>query len=254
MSGASDWVAEMRRRADEPPQRPREPLCIGEAQVGSIEPGLGEDMTRAGPPLARGDAGWHLRGNADAALDRLARWLDREGLGGRWRGEALAVTDAQGHRLACIERAAVRPLGITTRAVHLVGRAGAGRIWVQQRAFDKATDPGMWDTLAGGLVAADETIATALERETWEEAGLQVGALRGLRVLGRTLVRRPVPQGYMVEWVEMFEATVPDGLEPANRDGEVVAFACLERADIEARLREGVFTLEASLVLLAALA
>jgi len=27
-------------------------------------------------------------------------------------------------------------------------------IWVQQRALDKANDPGLWDTLMGGMVSA----------------------------------------------------------------------------------------------------
>lgn len=253
MSAAPDWVEALRRRADAAPLRPREPLLAGDAEVGSIEPGLGARMAGAGLPVRARDGAWQVEGPPEPALHRIASWLDREGLGGAWRDEALAVTDVTGRRVASVERGAVRPLGITTQAVHLVGHAAGGRMWVQQRAFDKATDPGLWDTLAGGLVAAGETIATALDRETWEEAGLQLGALHGLRDLGRVCVRRPVPQGYMVEWVEMFEATVPDGVEPANRDGEVAAFACLDRATIESHLRGGAFTLEAALVLIAAL-
>lgn len=253
MSAVPDWIASLQRRADEPPLRTRERLRIGASVIGSIEPALGARMRGAGLALVRDDGTWHLQGEPDAALERIARWLDVEGLGGRWRDEALAVTDAGGRRIAAIERAAVRPLGIATQAVHLVGHVSGSRMWVQQRAFDKATDPGMWDTLAGGLVAAGETVASALERETWEEAGLRLDALHGVREIGRVCVRRPVPQGYMVEWVEMFEATVPAGLEPANRDGEVAAFACLDRAGIESHLRGGAFTLEAALVLLAAL-
>ena len=69
-----------------------------------------------------------------------------------------------------VERGAVRPLGIATQAVHLVGHAADGRIWVQQRALNKANDPGLWDTLMGGMVSAADTVATALVRETWEEA------------------------------------------------------------------------------------
>ena len=52
------------------------------------------------------------------------------GVAHAWRDEQLAVTDAQGRTLGTVERAVVRPLGITTFAVHLVGRvartAGTG--------------------------------------------------------------------------------------------------------------------------------
>ena len=50
-----------------------------------------------------------------------------------WRNELLSVNDASGRSVAMIERAAVRPLGIATRAVHLVGWAEQGGVWVQQR-------------------------------------------------------------------------------------------------------------------------
>jgi len=48
----------------------------------------------------------------------------------------------------------VRTLGIATQAVHLVGTTPGGSVWVQQRAFDKAVDPGLWDTLMAPDVLA----------------------------------------------------------------------------------------------------
>ncbi|HKX41747.1 MAG TPA: NUDIX domain-containing protein, partial [Burkholderiaceae bacterium] len=192
--------------------------------------------------------------SADMALAAIACWLRSNGLGGRWRDELLAVVDQAGGAatVAAIERAAVRPLGIATHAVHLVGRrASDGHVWVQQRALDKATDPGMWDTLMGGLVAARESIARTLERETWEEAGLRVAGLDDVRAFGRITVRRPVHDGYMIEHIEMFEATVPDALEPQNQDGEVARFECLAPAELRNRLRADSFTLEAALILAA---
>ena len=97
-------------------------------------------------------------------------------------------------------------LGIATHAVHLIARAENGSVWVQQRAFDKDTDPLRWDTTTGGLVAAGESIAQTLARETWEEAGLRVAELQNVTAIGRFTVRRPVPGGYMVEHIDMFEA------------------------------------------------
>ena len=148
-----------------------------------------------------------------------------------------------------VERAVVRVLGITTRAVHLVGFAPDGRVWVQQRAFDKAVDPGLWDTLMGGQVSAGESIEETLERETQEEAGLAIADLVDVRHTDRITVRRPVARGYVIEHVEVFEATVPAQLVPANQDGEVERFECLTIAALLERLAAGEFSLEATLIL-----
>ena len=104
-----------------------------------------------------------------------------------------------------------------------------------------------------GLVAAGETVAQTLARETWEEAGLRLDALQAVAPLGRLTIRRPVREGYMVEHIEMFEALVPAGQRPENQDGEVQAFACLERAALLDQLAADAFTLEAGLILAHAL-
>ena len=271
MSGAglmldADWRARLAARADVAPQVPRAPLrtADGAHTIGSLEAALAARLVDAGLLVAdRSDDadrahhpdGWRLSAtrDADAALAAIAHWLHANRLGGRWRDELLGVFDMAGGGttpIAVIERAAVRPLGIVTHAVHLVGRrASDGHVWVQQRALDKATDPGQWDTLMGGLVSARESIALTLARETWEEAGLRVAELTGVRAFGRITVRRPVTDGYMVEHLEMFEAHVPDALVPQNQDGEVERFECLPPAELRARLQADSFTLEAALIL-----
>ncbi len=248
---SDEWVSTVRRRADQPPLRPREPLMLqaGAAVIGSIEAALGERLAAAGLPLERSEAAWQVVGPADAGLAALAHWLHANGQASRWRNEGLRVDDAAGRAVATIERAAVRPLGITTHAVHLVGRTPDERVWVQQRALDKATDPGVWDTLMGGLVAQGESIATALARETWEEAGLAIDALWQVAPIGQVEVRGPLPDGYMIEHIDCFEATLPPGLQPVNQDGEVERFDCLALPDLCDRLQQGRFTLEASLIL-----
>jgi len=234
-----------------PPARARVALTLGEARtpVGSIEPGLAERMQRAGLGLCEADGTWQLLDPADASLEGIASWLNANNLGGRWRGELLAVTDEWMRALASVERAAVRVLGLTTFAVHLVAARAGGSVWVQQRAADKATDPGLWDTTMGGQVGAGETTQTALERETFEEAGLEIAQLKGLAPGGRVSVRRPVVEGYMVEHIETFEATVADDVTPINRDGEVQRFECLRVDQLWERLLAEQFTLEAALVL-----
>ena len=249
--GQSDWRAAARAAADLPPAAPRAPLWLDGHAIGSIEPVLAARLVTAGLPLAATDdgLGWRIAAPADASLATIARWLHQQGLSGRWRDERLAVAAADGSVLAAIERAVVRVLGITTCAVHLVGFAPDGRVWVQQRAFDKAVDPGRWDTLMGGQVSAGESIEETLERETQEEAGLAIADLIDLRHTDRITVRRPVAKGYVIEHVEVFEATVPAAFVPTNQDGEVERFECLPIAALLENLAAHAFTLEATLIL-----
>jgi len=250
----SEWLRRAREAADVPPARPRRPLLLAVAlarnePIGSIEPEVAERIASTGLALAASDAGYVVAAPADASLAAIARWLRAHGLAAPWRDELLAVMDASGRVLGSVERAVVRVLGLATEAVHLVGVASDDTTWVQQRAFSKATDPGRWDTLMGGQVAAGESIAATLARETMEEAGLALADLRDLERCTPLMIRRPVGEGYMVERIEVFRAVVPDGLVPTNRDGEVERFDRLDDAALVARLAAGAFTLEATLIL-----
>ncbi len=251
-----NWLQGLRARADQAPVVARDALCVeaGESTIGSIEPVLARRMVAAGLPIAQTSAGWCFTGAPlNAALARVAEWLHAQGLASAWRNELLSVNNASGASVGMIERAAVRPLGIPTQAVHLVGWAELGGMWVQQRALDKATDPGQWDTLMGGLVSTDEGIDGTLARETWEEAGLSIAKLRDVTARGRLTVRRPLSNGYMIEHIHVFDAVIPAGLRPLNQDGEVAAFERLGLQDLHGRLGAGAFTLEASLILADAL-
>ncbi|WHZ12445.1 MAG: NUDIX hydrolase, associated with thiamine pyrophosphokinase [Burkholderiaceae bacterium] len=256
------WISAVRASANQPPRDKRLPLVAGGATIGSVEPGFLEEIAvsskdnPAGLLLKieqNGIIGWHLGGEVTATLGCLAEALRSAGRSPAWRNEQLAVCDEAGRRLGTVERAMVRVLGITTHAVHLVGARADGRVWVQQRAFDKPNDPGLWDTMVGGMIAADETVLAALARETAEEAGLALDALQPLVHGGRVVTHRPTPDasgaGYMVEQTDWYHCTVPDRMKPENRDGEVERFALLTRKELLARLQRDEFTTEASMIL-----
>jgi len=139
----------------------------------------------------------------------------------------------------------------------MVGFAPDGRVWLQQRAMSKANDPGMWDTLMGGMVSAADTLQTALARETWEEAGLRLDALEAITHGGRITTRRPSTDGrgagYVVEHIDWYHCVVPVDMEPVNQDGEVAQFGLWEPREVLARMPQEHFTTEAALILAAAL-
>jgi 8-oxo-dGTP pyrophosphatase MutT (NUDIX family) len=251
-----DWRA-LQAAASLAPAAPRRSLIVAGSDVGSIDSGLAELLLGAGLPLRESVGGAiTVDGAADASLALVAHWLHDHGHAGRWRDELLPVCDDSQRCIARVERAAVRPLGIATHAVHLVGwaeGAAEGSQWLQQRAFDKATDAGLWDTMVGGLMAAGESAGQALERECWEEAGLHVADLGTVRHAGLVTVRRPVQDsgtgGYMVEHIRAVHCTVARGLVPCNRDGEVERFECVRASEVDARIAAGAVTLEAALVI-----
>lgn len=260
------WLAAARQAAQRGPAQARLPLYLGAQAIGSVADGILDEIGREpwsdhGRLLYKsernGQTAWVLDTpagvEATAALNALAQALRAAGRSGPWRNEQLAVCNADGEVLATVERGAVRVLGIATRAVHLVGTAPDGRMWVQQRAYNKPNNPGMWDTLMGGMVAAADTLAQALQRETWEEAGLHTGALHALAHGGHVGFSQPSDEvaglGYMVERIDWFRATVPEGLEPCNQDGEVERFALWTAEEVATALAQGSFTPEAALVL-----
>jgi 8-oxo-dGTP pyrophosphatase MutT (NUDIX family) len=256
-------------RTRQAPPADRVPLWLGEHRIGSLAPALAARLAQGAasdaPPglaLRAGAApGWQLQGEPTAALASLGDALRASGLVNGWREERLPVLDEQGAVLAAFPRGAARLLGIATHSVHLVGCVAlpAGpAVWVQQRATDKAEDPGRWDTLMGGTLAWGETVQTTLARETGEEAGLALSQLQGLAACGTLRVQRPGADaaglGWHTEHIHCFGAWLAPDLAPVNTDGEVAGFERLDGTTLSQWLAQDRFTAEAAGVLLQVLA
>ena len=184
-----------------------------------------------------------------ALLTEAALTMRHAGMIRGWRNELLAVGQPA---LATIERAACRPLGITTEAVHLNAYTAVDHLIVARRAAHKQFDPGLWDNLVGGMVSAGETLQQALEREAWEEAGLRIDFSSLIR--GRQFqMRRPVPEGLQSEIIHVYDANLPTDAVLANQDGEVDAIETRMLDELVDSIERNEFTLEAALVTLESL-
>ena len=192
------------------------------------------------------------------ALDRVTRTLAAEGALTSWRDERYAVApDVGAAPWFVLERAAARYFGVRTFAAHvngLVGEAGDVSMWFARRSATKATDPGMLDNLVGGGIAAGQTIAETVIKESWEEAGLLAALAGSARRTGTVEIRRERPDGLQRETIFIHDLNVPREFVPAGQDGEVVEHR-LVGFDAAARLIANgsgpdVVTVDASLVVL----
>lgn len=155
-------------------------------------------------------------------LPAIVKHLAHEGFIPGWRNENYRIAD-----LFDIERAAARPFGLATHAVHVNGIAGR-KMWLARRAATKPLDPGMLDNLVGGGVTAGLSLEEVLVKEAWEEAGIPAEIARSARRGGDAKILREVPEGVQAETVHVFDLTLPEGFEPRNQDGEVSEYLLVE--------------------------
>jgi len=170
------------------------------------------------------------------AVEKLAQ----EGFIPGWRNERYRIED-----LFDIERAAARPFGLTTQAVHVNGIVGE-RMWLARRSATKPIDPGMLDNLVGGGVTAGLSPAQVLLKEAWEEAGIPAGLARQATAGGTLSVLREVPEGVQSETISVYDLELPADFRPENQDGEVSEFKLVTFAEVEGE----VLAYEAGLVAL----
>lgn len=249
-----DLYADLCARAQEPAPDGAHALYIAGRRCGWATHAAC-DALRDAPGVICDDAALHIGEHLtpgmalNAVLENTAQLLRQANCLRGWRDELLDVMDGD-DALGVIERAAVRPLGLLTHAVHLNAWTPDGRMWVARRALSKSTDPGMWDTLVGGLAGSGEDLELALVRECGEEAGLDAPDLVNRTPL-RTILRihRRLPEGYQVEDVLTSTCVLAAGVRPANRDGEVMEIATVDVATVLRQIAEGEFTLEAALVI-----
>ncbi|HFB2719782.1 TPA: NUDIX domain-containing protein [Neisseria gonorrhoeae] len=174
-------------------------------------------------------------------LQHLARTWNKAGLLHGWRNECFDLTDGGGNPLFTLERAAFRPFGLLSRAVHLNGLVesnGRWHFWIGRRSPHKAVDPGKLDNIAGGGVSGGEMPSEAVCgempseavcRESSEEAGLDKTLFPLIRPVSRLHSLRPVSRGVHNEILYVFDAVLPETFLPENQDGEVAGF---EKMDI----------------------
>jgi 8-oxo-dGTP pyrophosphatase MutT (NUDIX family) len=179
------------------------------------------------------------------SLNAIVEQLAQEGFIPGWRNERYGISG-----LFEIERAAARPFGLTTYAVHINGIAfDDRRMWIARRSASKPIDPGMLDNLVGGGLTAGLSLEEVLVKEAWEEAGIGAELARSAKRGGTVRILREVAEGVQSEVISVYDLSLPADFEPKNQDGEVAEFHCLPFDEVLRLMRDTEqFTLDATLV------
>ena len=219
------------------------PLMLQGRRIGWLRPELAARL-RAWPALFSSSAE-RVALLRPEALAPVVEELAAEGFIPGWRNERYRIAGAFD-----VERAAARPFGLATEAVHLNGVCGEG-MWLARRSSTKATDPGMLDNMVGGGIAGGLSIEGTLVKEAWEEAGIDATLARCATRSGRIELVREVAEGVQCEVIHVYDLDVPADFAPRNQDGEVAEFRLLAFAEVH-RLIEGSdeLTVDAALVAL----
>ena len=239
------------------PAAARVPFFVGEIAVGTVARAHLAAL-RAWPSLLAVDERSVTLMTADrsAALAEVHTALHAQGLIRAWRDESFALFDPHTQEvLATMERAAARFWGTLTLGAHANGYVAdnEGRplaMWIAQRAFDKATDPGLFDNLIGGGVPAGQTPLQALRREGWEEAGLSPAQMAAAVPAGVLRLHRDVAEGRQLEDLHAYDLPLPHDVLPQNQDGEVAGFQLVPVAEAMSLAAGGAMTVDAGLVTL----
>lgn len=214
------------------------PLSLEGKRIGWVRPQLAARL-----PAWPGVFGIHSKEISlldPEGLAPVVEALAQEGFIPGWRNERYRIAD-----LFDIERAAARPFGLTTQAVHVNGIVGE-RMWLARRSATKPIDPGMLDNLVGGGISVGFSVETTLVKEAWEEAGIPAELAQEAEPGGTIGVLREVPEGVQSEIISIYDLELPQDFRPQNQDGEVSEFRLLSFAEVE---RE-TLTYEATLVAL----
>ena len=230
----SDVLAATRARlaaALAPPMRRYRPLRVGRQAAGWV------DDTRAARLAeftdvftVRDDGVSFAAGLADVAarseaMEHVARALAVSRDLTAWRDERYAVAPQFGAApWFLLERAAARFFGIRTYAAHingLVQRDDGIAMWIARRSATKSIDPGMLDNLVGGGVAAGQSVAAAVVKEAWEEAGITAPLVARAQPTGAVHLCRELPDGLQRETIFVHDLWLHIDFVPMSQDGEV---------------------------------
>lgn len=176
-------------------------------------------------------------------FDRLAQNLAKAGCINPLRKERYKISKSWAQTaLATIDRVAAPYLGIRAFGVHICGyvRKDSGLfVWIGRRALDRFIDPGKLDTMVGGGQPADLSIRENMQKEAFEEAGLEGKITDKAIAVGAVSYVREDDLGLKPDTMFLYDLELPEHIIPQNTDGEVEGFELMPVEQVAALVLEG---------------
>lgn len=176
-------------------------------------------------------------------MAKVCEDLHAKGLIENWRDEAYGVTERFGDTaLFEIERAASSFFGVRAYGVHLNGyvRDEKGlKLWVGQRAQDRAICPGMLDNMVAGGQPADLTLGENLIKECGEEADISASLANQAISVGSISYVMESDKGLKPDTMFCYDLEVPADFIPVNTDGETERFFLWPVEEVAKIINEG---------------
>uniref|UniRef100_A0A2P2I1I7 Nudix hydrolase 20, chloroplastic-like n=1 Tax=Hirondellea gigas TaxID=1518452 RepID=A0A2P2I1I7_9CRUS len=241
------------------------PLLVGQRQVGILRPEVRLILTRYPSVFTFTDSSVVLNTQLkdyDSRTKAVAEVLQDIRASGEtvalrsWRGENFVVWGQYGSEpLFEVERSAVVLLGIRTFGVHITGyvsnaEGGVTGVWLQKRAENKPTYPGMMDTMVGGGLTAGLKASEVLYKEAAEEASIPSQLVDRAQSAGTVSFFAETERGLHANTEYVFEIELPPSFEPQNSDGEVQGFVFVEVKDIMDYLLDSNYKLTSTPILI----
>ena len=222
------------------------PLLRADTRIGLVRRDNAEALRRFPEVFAvTGDAVRLVARGDFAALsetiDRVVEHLVADGLLPKWRNEFFAVAPRWGAApLFKLDRGAVSFFGVRAYGVHLNGYrrdGGSLRLWIGRRAPDKKVAPNKLDNLVAGGISHEHGLAETLAKEAQEEAAMPPELIARALPVGAVSYRMENQYGVRDDVLFLYDLEVPAGFTPRNTDGEIVAFALMDAAEVIERVR-----------------
>lgn len=227
----------------------RLPLAAGPHRFGYVKPELAERLHAAEPAIEISSAGVNM---PPALLPRLNELAAAVGIPTRAEDFDVRATP-EGEVLGVLDRGALPSFGVIGVGVHLNGLVrtpGGPHLWVAKRAANKKLDPGKLDHLVAGGVPAGHSPFAALQKEAWEEAGLDRDTAARAREVVRFRYDMERPEGLRRDLVYAYDLELPEDFTPKPMDGEVESFMLWPLEQVKQELlTSGAFKFNVVLVL-----